>query len=317
MEIKKLITNFILFFLIVGILYVTFMWLLLSIKFNNIPLVYRTSDVINWKGGDTFRKFNDFDKEKKYDIILIGSSHAYRGYDPRIFRKESVNLFNLGTSAQSLLNTYYIAKQYITSINCKLVIVDIYDGALSSDGLEATADLMQNVSSTTCAFKNGVAMRDPRMINMFTVRMLNTSAPPMYLDTNYVINGFCENKDTLKNYNKKAYHAEFHFNPLQMDYLESLMTYFVNRHIKVIAITHPSPKESHNQTFLKNREIVTRLMKKCRVPYWDYSFCEFNSRTDFYDLNHLNQSGVEKFNTLLIKDLKRFGYWHLLKNKYK
>jgi hypothetical protein len=283
-------------------------WVLLKVKFNNIPLVYRVSDVINWKGGDTFRKFNDFDKNKEYDVIVIGSSHAYRGYDPRFFKNGSINMFNLGTSAQSLLNTYYIAKHYITPSNCKLVIVDIYDGALSTDGLEATADLTQNITSTACAFKMGTAMKDPRVINMLTVRMLNSTAPPMYSDTNYVFNGFCENKDTLKNYNKNAYNAKLNLKTFQMYYLEALLIDLKNQQIEVIAVTHPSPVESHNYNFFKNREIVSQLMKKYNIPYWDYSSYALNTRTDFYDLHHLNQSGVEKFNALLIKDLKHSGY---------
>lgn len=308
MEIRKLLTNFILFFAIISVLYVATTWLLLNIKHNNIPLVYRVSDVINWKGGDTFRKFKDFDKNKSYDIIVIGSSHAYRGYDPRFFKNQSINMFNLGTSAQSLLNTYYIAKYYITPLNCKLVIIDIYDGALSTDGLEATADLTQNITSTACAFKMGIAMKDPRVINMLTVRMLNSATPPMYSDTNYVLNGFCENRDELKNYNQKAYDTKLNFKTFQVNYLEALLTYLKNHHIAAIAVTHPSPIESHNYNFFKNREIVTQLMEKHKIPYWDYSSYELNTKTDFYDLHHLNQSGVEKFNALLIKDLKHLRH---------
>ncbi len=150
----------------------------------------------------------------------------------------------------------------------------------------------------------GLAMKDPRTINMLTVRMLTQHALPMYGDTNYIFNGFSEKKDILKEYDAKAYDTQLKFKNKQIEYLKSLLQFFKENNIHVVAVTHPSPKESHNLNFLKNRDLLNRITKEFGVDYWDYSLYELNTQTDFFDLHHLNQSGVEKFNAKLINDIK-------------
>ena len=102
---KALLKNILLFGLIALTSYITLFSVLYFIRIGNVPLVYRTTQGNVFKGGLTYKKFQDFDKNEKYDIIILGSSHAYRGYDPVIFESYGYKIYNLGTSAQTLLSS--------------------------------------------------------------------------------------------------------------------------------------------------------------------------------------------------------------------
>lgn len=310
MELRKIIKKGLLFFFIIIFMYLFSMYCLNKIKINNIPMIYRVSGIFCYKGGNTFRKFKDYDQNKTYDVIVIGSSHAYRGYDPRIFGKHKLEMFDLGSSGQTLLNTYYIAKNYIKASSCKLVILDIYDIALSENGMEPAADLIENMTSSSTALEMAFAMKDPRAVNMATLRMMRLNEAPSFQDTAYVMNGYSENKRTAEAMNKDKYRSYYNLNKDQLMYLKKILEYFKSLQLKVIAITHPIPLElqknsNHNQ-FYQNTMSVTSSMG---VPYWDYSrTLILDSKKDYFDENHLNQYGVEKFNPVLIKDLHEHGY---------
>jgi len=310
MAIKKIIINALLFLITVVSLYIAILFLLSKIKVGNIPLVYRISDVINWKGGNTYKKFIDFNPMEKYDIIVLGSSHAYRGYDPRIFKENNIKIFNLGTSGQSIFNSYFIAKNYITASNCKLVILDIYDGALSSDGLESTADLIQNISSNKAATEMALSLKDPRFLNALTLRMLIRQAEPMYFDSSYITSGYSEKKDTIKKINLSHYNPNLKINNLQVAYLKKLLAYFTSRDIKVVSVSCPLPKETNKKNHIQFYNIVNSINSGFGIQYLDYSSSiHLDTRLDYYDSHHLNQSGVNKFDKILIDDLKEKGYF--------
>jgi hypothetical protein len=309
MELRRIVKKGLLFMVVTIFLYMIAMYGLNKIKKNNIPLIYRVSGIFSYKGGNTFRKFSDYNKNGRYDVIVIGSSHAYRGYDPRIFEKNQLNMFNLGNNGQTLLNTYYIAKNYIRESSCKLVILDIYDVALSEDGIEPAGDLIENITSSSAALEMALAMKDPRALNMITERMMRLNEPPSFLDSAYVMNGYSENKKTADRRDKSNYISYYNINENQLDYLKKVLEYVKSLHIKVVAVTHPIPLELQNGSHDKFYQRVSAITNLLNVAYLDYSrTLVLDSRKDYYDENHLNQYGVEKFNTILIKALYEMGY---------
>lgn len=306
---KKFIVNIAVFLLISLLIYVPVLTILCKVKYKSKPLIFRTADIYKVKGGNTYQKFKDFDAKTTYDIIVIGSSHAYRGYDPRNFKKVGINLFNLGSSAQSPLNTYYIAKNYIYKKSCKLVLFDIYDGSFNNNGFESSADLIQNISSDKAAIQMASCYTNPQILNMLGLRFLNKKAPPLITDTSYVGNGFSQKYDTLK-YSLPFEEYENRNSPtqLQIEYFEKILVYFKEANIPVILATIPFPKEKSREQHDKYSKIVSALAKKYSIPYLDYSFnTNFNSELHFYDSHHLNQEGVNLYNSILIKDLQEMN----------
>ena len=60
------------------------------------------------------------------DVLILGSSHAYRGFDVRIFGEAGYKTFNLGSSSQSPIQTYLLLKRYLDLLKPKLVIYEVY-----------------------------------------------------------------------------------------------------------------------------------------------------------------------------------------------
>ena len=84
---KKFFTRGLFFlFTTIGI-YLTLFATLFFIKVGPNPLIYRAAQGIVLKGGGTYIKIKDYNAKEKHDIVIVGSSHAYRGYDPRIFKE--------------------------------------------------------------------------------------------------------------------------------------------------------------------------------------------------------------------------------------
>jgi hypothetical protein len=305
MEVKKFVYNGLLFLTISLSVFLLLFYTLFRIKKGNTSIIYRTSEIYYWKGGNTYQKFRDFDTNQIFDACVIGSSHAYRGYDPRNFKKHGLKVFNLGSSAQTPLNSYWIIRNYIHS-NCKLMIIDVDDGALSTDGFEASADLIQNISSDKAALQMATCYDNPQILNMMLLRKLNVNQPPAYVDSFYVGNGFSENRDSIKvNLPAENYYSFYHPNEKQLDYLEKIILDLQSKHISIIIVTHPSPKERSKAVHEQYLRILNPLFKKHGVLYLDYSFeHDFDSHNYFFDSNHLNQTGVNAFNEILIRDLK-------------
>ena len=89
-------------------------------------------------------KFIDFLNKSGEDVLIVGSSHAYRGIDPRILERDGITAFNLGSSAQTPINTKVLLHQYLEQINPKLVVYEAYAGTLAIDGVESSLDILSN-----------------------------------------------------------------------------------------------------------------------------------------------------------------------------
>lgn len=308
MDFKKFIINsFVCLGLIVS-LYVIIFCALCKIKAGKAAILYKTSPIYAKKGGNTYQKFQEFDVNGKYDIVVIGSSLAYRGYDPRLFQAEGINMFNLGTSGQSYLNTYFVAKNFITHQNCKMVLLDVADDCFTNDGMESSADLIQNMPSDKTALEMATAYTNPQVINMLMLRFINLSNPPVYIDSFYVGKGFSQNEESLKEKLTVESYNQFSA-PLQkqINYLDKTLDYFKTNNVPVLLVTHPIAKEKRKEQHQLILGIINSFCKKYNVPYLDYSFNhQLDSQKDFYDAKHLNQSGVIKFNRTLLIDLKKF-----------
>ena len=92
--------------------------------------------------GHLFTRVKEAKETKNPDILFLGSSHAYRGLDPRIFAEEGITSFNLGSSSQTPINTQVLLHQYLDQIQPKMVIYEVYAGTLTSDGVESSLDLL-------------------------------------------------------------------------------------------------------------------------------------------------------------------------------
>jgi|GEM_PF-777146 len=314
---KRLIVQGLKFFAVTLALYLLVFFALTHARFQGKALIHRTSDYYQWKGGVAYSKFQEWDPEARWDAIVIGSSHAYRGYDPRVFAERGYRMFNLGSSGQTPLSTHALLDHYVTRQRTGLVIMDLYEGAFTQDGLESVSDLTQNMSSDAAAAQLAASFRDLRSINLFTLRMMNKSGAPMYADPDYKVAGFAVRADSL--------HAPINYDvglALKLDERQKAsfarcLDLCAERDLRLVLVTHFYPHRSDKARHAAFAAFVDSVItlhnagaeRPARVEWYDFAYAHDASDVDhFSDHNHLNAAGARIFNTLLIDSLVSAGH---------
>ena len=289
-------------------MYVLAVFSLSRLSIGTYPLIYSLCDGLNLKGGNSYQKFKEFDRDQEYDVVILGSSHAYRGYDPRIFKAEGYNAFNLGSSSQTPFNSYFLIEEYLTKENCDLLLLDVFNVALEMDALESSSDLIQNITSDHVAAGMAFSMKDPRALNMYALRVLSADIPPYYQDTTYVGRGFSENRNSAPSDVTYRNDLEWNKSKVQWTYLNRIIKLCKERGIRVVLVDHPSPVETHNARLTNSASVISNFSVEEGVVFLDFSMSlGLDGQEHFYDHTHLNQRGVEKFNLKLIAQLKEKG----------
>jgi hypothetical protein len=240
--------------------------------------------------GFTRQRFDEADKVKNIDLIIAGSSHAYRGYDPRIFKKSGISTFNLGSSSQSPLQTKYIVDRYITKLNPRLVIIDIYPILFGVDGIESQIDLI----SSGLIDKDIVSMS----FKMNNIKLYDT----------YIPGGYVQSFRHLQ-FKKTRYKQHITLSATQVEAFKATLTELRSRHIKFVIVQAPFSKGNYN-SYQNNDEI-----DKMFAGFGEYyNFNKILNLPDsmYYDDSHLNQMGVNVYNAKLIDTLSKKGYFEKL-----
>lgn len=288
-----------------------------KIKVKGSPLLFHTNEFYHLKGGDTFEKYQSFDKSKKHDVLFVGSSRAYRGYDPELFNKEGLVAWNLGTSAQTIRNSRIIIEHYVNSDNCKLLVLDLYPGAFNTLGLESSSDLIENVSETDAAVDVAISMEDSRALNLLTARWMTQGLPSTYMTDDYKGLGFSTKTDTmaLKKENLENDTTSFKVNEEQLQEFDLLLDFCKKENINLLLVVSPTSdyySPSIHKSFL---ERINPFIEKYQFTLWDYAKeLEVKTPDHFYDDSHMNYPGVEMFNARFISDLLDSKFKTVLSN---
>lgn len=310
MGIRRFITGALLLSAASMALYLSTFWVLCTIGMGGTPLIYRCSAALNWKGGNSYQKFSEFDPQDRYDLVFIGSSHAYRGYDPALFEQRGHHAFNLGTSAQSPMNSYHIIASLLDSANCGLLLFDTYEVALEIDGLESTADLVQNISSDRAAIGMALALHDPRAVNMLTLRWMRRNSPPMYVDSTYLPGGSALRTDSVKGEVHYLTGRPLEMRAMQQRYLECCIEHCHRAGIPMVLVSHPYPTKADRARHAAFMTWLRDVARPHDVPVYDFAFdhgLPLDDEDHFYDHNHLNRAGLEIYDRFVIDRLERDG----------
>ena len=269
-------------------------------------LIHYTNDYLILKGKNEYISLRVFDAQKQYDYIVIGTSHAYRGYDPRVFKKRNVELYNFGTSAQSLNGTYELIQKYLTKQNCKMLILDIYYGSFQFGDLETSMAFIANANDHELVFRGFKIEPDIRSVNGVFNKYLDFHVGPRVMVSDYVENGYCETFTTNKNV-IDSFPKSYEGKKELLQPLEDITHVLKEKEINFILVSHPLPlvknSEQYHQSYL---QFLAPLLKKYPASkYYDFTVDNrFDNTLDFSDNNHLNQDGVIKFNTILLQELE-------------
>ena len=309
---RKLFTGALLFAATTAVMYVGVLAVLCGIHRQGRPFVHWFYPELHWKGGASWMRYTEFDslRNEHFDAIILGSSHAYRGYDPRIFNEQGYSCFNLGSSAQTPMHSYHLLKEVLDHDNTGLLIFDCYDIMMEADPLEATSDLTMNVPWTGAAWGMALDQRDPRGLLMVTVRSLLSGEGPIYSDSTYRSGGYCETPDSLRH--PVWYKPRNEWRPFDhmQDRFAAILDRCKEQGISLVLVNHPAPSTANPIKHKAFAAWVHAVADPRGVPFIDLAFdhgLPLNDHDHFYDHNHLNRAGVRIFDEHLIRLLEQGG----------
>jgi hypothetical protein len=279
------------------------------VRFRGKALIYRTADYYQWTGGDSWQRFREYHPAVRQDAVIIGSSHAYRGYDPSVFAARGYRVFNLGSSAQTPLNSQYLIEAFLDSANAPLLVFDVYEGVFASTGFESTADLTQNLPSPAAAWGMVGALGDLRGLNMMALRAVIHGEAPLYMDKEYRGLGFVPRRDTLRKEPRPMSAPDPAMAGKQWKHFKAAIALCRERGIRVVVTSHwalPARGGEVHSTFVHQ---VRQALQGTGIPYVDLTDAAGSTDMDHYaDDNHLNAAGAALFTAQLVDSLERRGY---------
>jgi len=304
---RKFVVNFLVFFVFSTVFYVV----VLSIWSWVMPS-FMAKNVRNCVGcyGHLNTRIKEIPKYKNIDVLILGSSHAYRGFDTRVFKKHGLKAFNLGSSSQTPIQTNVLLNQYLDELTPKLVVLEVYAGTLEIDGVESSLDLAANNKMDWNYLRTLPDLKSIHSVNSAIygsfreLFKLNDSfvEDSIQGDDKYVKGGYVETK-FRKNPLKPERAKPWKIIPTQINYLKRNVKLLKSKEIPFVLVQTPISKKLYNSK-TNNQEIDEMLSKLGKYKNFQGEL-KLNDTIDFYDSNHMNQSAVQRFDEYYIQYMEK------------
>jgi hypothetical protein len=289
--------------------YGVFIFILCKVDVTGTRGIYYVANYVPRKGGQELYAFRDYKTDSSYQVLVLGSSHAYRGYDPRIFTSQGISLFNFGTSGQNSFISNHLLDHYITVNEGELFLLDVYAGMFEGAGTESYLRMIIHESSSAAALHLVQKSGDLRGLNTWCKRLAYLNEPLEYRAGGYQESGYTLIPDTLKSI--KDIPGEYKPNPDFLKELEKLIKRIKKANANVVLVSHPMPPlpgyDKRHQGFLED---IESMISENSIMYLDHTFDIGYELWHFADENHLSQDGVNKFNPILIEELLKHDLLH-------
>lgn len=302
-DLKKFIGTLLKFIPVAALLYLVLLcfWGELMPDFLKKNLSYRTPSP-----GFVKTRLEEVKTVKDVDVLILGSSHAYRGFDTRFFEAAGYKAFNLGTSAQTPAQTKMLLNRYLDRLNPKLVVYEVYPLTFSIDGVEASLDVIANDRNDWHSIEMAVASGHIKTLNTLVYglyrdlagRNQNVKEPKQVKGDTYIPGGYVERASTAPAH--KPYKAQkWNLDAGQFESFEEILAMLKERNIEVVLVNAPTSPSLY-QSYTNNAEfdsIMTGYGK-----YYNFNeMLKLDDTQHFYDDNHLNKAGVQVFNEKLLE----------------
>lgn len=259
--------------------------------------------------GHTYSRLQEVKTTKNVDILFLGSSHAYRGFDTRIFDKHGYKTFNLGSSAQTPIQTKLLVGRYLDKLQPKLVVYEVYPETFSNDGIESSLDIFSNDYVDIESARMAIAQNHVKSYNTLLYAYMaqemglndEYKEPVLKGKDLYIKGGYVERKISYfkhKQYSKRKWKLL----PQQLRYFNDIIEVLKKRKIEFILIQAPITGNLYKS--YTNNNYFDSLMST-RGAYYNFNqMMQLDDSLHFYDGTHLNQDGVELFNKKFIEVLE-------------
>lgn len=300
---KRFIKNLLTFIILTLIIYPIVIWCIGFIfqkGTKTIVTSYKHNSIYN-------SKIFEIKNHEEVDLLILGSSHAYRGFDTRKFDEISLKSYNLGTSAQTPLQTVYLLEKYLPIFKPKYVIWEMFPEMFCTDGVSAGIIQILNDTVTPSMILTALKTKNIKYINsaifnLVDQKLMGLNPTPKEIKYPHIPGGYFENKNT----NYKQSDLKDHFlkvNPEQMAAFRDGVEEIRKTGAQIILVE--APVTQYYNSKIKNHNEFTQNFKDFKNYYIYNNMDSLTDTVHFYNSDHLNHKGVKIFNNQLIKDFQR------------
>jgi hypothetical protein len=306
----QILRTVLVFSLMTGVIYFGVLMIGTRVHLKNRRIILQANPVLARTGGQEYLMTRDFNANEAYDVVVIGTSHAYRGYDPRIFKSRNLNLFNLGSSSQHPCISLRIIQDMVVKLPKKpFIIVDVFDKLLEMDGDESSGRMIANCKENDLA--RNILIADPSVLNVnnYCARLVNGDGPMEVLADDYIMNGYCS-KNQVWSSEIAPVNYVFAGNQKTINDLERMLDWLEDHAYEYVVVSHPMPKQAGFEAYhAPAHKLLVDLTKKYNRQFFDLTnHAAFHQNQPmFADPTHLNQLGVDLFNRILLDTLAASG----------
>jgi hypothetical protein len=260
---------------------------------------------------------------EKIETLILGSSHSYFGIDPVFI---SGSAFNVANVSQSLKYDFEILRKYQNNIGeLKIIVLPIdYFSFWSdlADGSESWRvknyvlyfDMKSNRLKDYSEFLSNDLMNNIRRMGGYYILKRSISCSDLGWGTTFHSSKSGDLTETGKTAAKRHTQDDIFSARYQKIYdenivnLNSLADFCNQRNVKLVLITMPTYytyRENLNKIQLdKMYETIDNFLETHKyVVYLNYFDDTDFVAQDFFDADHLNEIGAEKFSKKLQKDM--------------
>lgn len=304
---RKYLTNLIFFLVLASVVYTGVIVVAGSVapmtRYRNIKLAPRSH-------GHLFTRIREIPAHAEVDILFAGSSHAYRGFDPRVFARHGLTTFNLGSSSQTPLQTQLLADRYLDHLSPRLVVMEVFPLTFNDAGVEAALDWVANDTMGWDMVGMALQLRNIALVNTMIhsgyrqlMGMDKGATEPLVRDNDrYISGGYVEKGSVRYDPDHTRALLEWSPPPHQLEAFERLVKDLEARNIPLVLVQTPVTS-AFRYNVAERKEL--RSFFEAYAPYVDLS--DLYSGPDsvhFYDGHHMRQPAVEAFNAALIDTLQ-------------
>jgi hypothetical protein len=293
------------------------------------PFTDKIPNLKNMRGKSDFSLLRFLDLNLDADVWVFGSSHAFRGFDPRIFASKGISIQNFGSASQHLLNSNRLLEEYLMQGHPKLVLVELDHGLMNYNAsLEPTFVLMSNKYINSSIANMAKDVNHIGVWNSLAYHFVHQKIYPLEASVQnnisndtYIRGGFVETDITINSNDVSIRTGQGHIEltDINFSFAKSIVDLCAKH--DVVLMFYSSPKARYWTSGYSNINKVDAMFLEFsetqNVPFIgglndeEYLAIGLVDSTDFFDSNHLTQTGVNKYNDYLINILK--NKWKLFK----
>lgn len=246
--------------------------------------------------------------EPGVDVLFLGSSHAYRGFDPRNF--PGLRCFNLGSVSQTPVQTNMLLDRYLDQLHPRFVVYAGNPLTVSMDGVESALNLIPSDRVDRHSWAMALQVNHIKVYNtlIYTgcIQALSKAASPSGISTevqsdSYVPGGYVEREITTFRHMVHEPKTTRPY-PDQVQAFRAMVQRLDARGIPLLLVKAPVTA-TFDRCFVHDAEFDS-LFRSTGHPYLDFQdMVALDDSLHFYDAHHMNQHGVDLFNAALLEYL--------------